>query len=551
MKQTTSLIGFDGVHVFNDLRVYVNATYPDMESTRSWNLYPCGDGGLLVTGCTYEWRIGEVGGDAMQQWLRLWRVDARGNVQWQHKLDVKELLRVNAFSLDNLSIAVVNEGTLLFAVGTAQGAIILPAYLDADHVALDWGGGTRIVGGLALPLATDDTLVALALPWVNVALAPSGPNWRLDCGRWFCEVGLGSGGRVWARFYTAKGGEWQGALNWDFAGSRYTAMLGNSKTFGSLALGGDVRYAVKVRKDGPMPGSSTAGSRAGNPASSREGGGGGGSEPAPYEDLEYEQVAFACSVSSVFPDFRAAAPDHGLYHDVRHYTPRAWLEVRCPWEGQNYSRNRLEVNCCSGNVYRYSQPFIPYSGSLGVVDGVRLRAVLVNRAGWLEGTTLNDYVRASFPREVQGSDDGNGGASFPDLDEKDRVVLPSPELYRAPSAALGQTGWLTGVSAETGPWLLTHPDTLYNYVTGRSYTVPDCRQEGEVLEWSHAAYQWAGFMQSVLTHHARYAGVEVLRFRVAGVKLWVLHKTVCFDPCGNSDDTLEKGSSLHLTSFTL
>ena len=54
MKQTTSLIGFDGVHVFNDLRVYVNATYPDMESTRSWNLYPCGDGGLLVTGCTYE-----------------------------------------------------------------------------------------------------------------------------------------------------------------------------------------------------------------------------------------------------------------------------------------------------------------------------------------------------------------------------------------------------------------------------------------------------------------------------------------------------------------
>ena len=54
MKQTTSLIGFDGVHVFNDLRVYVNATYPDMESTRSWNLYPCGDGGLLVTGCTAD-----------------------------------------------------------------------------------------------------------------------------------------------------------------------------------------------------------------------------------------------------------------------------------------------------------------------------------------------------------------------------------------------------------------------------------------------------------------------------------------------------------------
>ena len=38
MSQTTHLIAYDGVHVFNDLRVYVNATYPDMELTRSWNL---------------------------------------------------------------------------------------------------------------------------------------------------------------------------------------------------------------------------------------------------------------------------------------------------------------------------------------------------------------------------------------------------------------------------------------------------------------------------------------------------------------------------------
>ena len=93
MSQTTHLIAYDGVHVFNDLRVYVNATYPDMELTRSWNLHPCEDGGLLVTGYCYEWRIGVVGGDAMQQWLWLWRVDADGKVRWQHKLDVKALLQ--------------------------------------------------------------------------------------------------------------------------------------------------------------------------------------------------------------------------------------------------------------------------------------------------------------------------------------------------------------------------------------------------------------------------------------------------------------------------
>ena len=545
MSQTTHLIAYDGVHVFNDLRVYVNATYPDMELTRSWNLHPCEDGGLLVTGCCYEWRIGVVGGDAMQQWLWLWRVDADGKVRWQHKLDVKALLRVNAFALDNLSIGVVDENLLLLAVGTDKGAVVLPAYLGEGGCAVDWASGVHVVGGLTLPLAKDETLVGLALPWVNVSLSPAGANWRLDCGRWQCEVGLRNSGKVWTRFYVAKGGEWLGALAWEFAGTRYDGALGNSGSFGTVALSGDVRHAVNVRKEGPMPGG--GGGRA---AAGREGDG-GGSEPAPYEDLDMQQVAFSCRYGSVFADMRPAAPDHGLYHDMRHYAPLAHYEIRCPWEGDSYKRNRLDIDCCSGNVYRYSHPFINYANNLCVVDGQRLRVLLASRGGWWEGHTLNDYVRATFPRAVQGSEDGSGNPSFPDMDEKERVVRPSVEVYRGPSAALGQTGWLVGVSGEGSGWLLTHPGTLRNYVLGRDYTVPDCRQEGEALEWSKADWKWSAFMQRVVTTHLRYAGVEIVRFKTAAGKLWVLHKTVCFDPCGNSDDTLEKGSSLHLTRFNL
>ena len=74
----------------------------------------------------------------------------------------------------------------------------------------------------------------------------------------------------------------------------------------------------------------------------------------------------------------------------------------------------------------------------------------------------------------------------------------------------------------------------------------------KMKEWSEIAdWKWAAFMQRVVTTHLRYAGVEIVRFKTAAGKLWVLHKTVCFDPCGNSDDTLEKGSSLHLTRFNL
>ena len=551
MTQTTHLIEYDGLHVFNDLRVYVNATYPDMELTRSWNIHPCADGGVLVSGCCYEWRIGEIGGDAMKQWLRLWRIDAGGNLRFAHKLPVLDLLRVDAFALDNLSVVFVDENTLLLAVGTERGAVVVPAYFDAADVQVDWGAGALVANGVAAALPAGFRLVGLALPWTNVSLSPGeNANWRLDHGRWSAQVGL-DGGRVWARYASGKQGEWQGALGWNFAGRRYSGSLGTSGTLGKLALTGDVRYAVKVLKDGPMPSGGGASQR-GNSTGRGEGrDGGGGSEPAQYEDLEYQPVPFTCAWQGVTGDMRPAAPDHGLYHDMRHFTPLAWLEVRCPWEGENYDRNRLAVACSSANIYRYSQPFINYGGNLCVVDGGNLRLLLENKGDWWEGKTLNAYERATFPREVSSEGEGSGSRrpGWPGLEEE-RVVCPSRVVFSG-GETLGQTGWLTGVCNEHGPWLLLRPDTLHNYATGRSYVAPVCRQEGEVLEWSKAAYKWAAFMQRVVERHRRFGGVEILRFRTAANRLWLLHKTVCFDPCGNSDDTLEKGSSLHLTAIDL